>query len=27
VARQLPLERIAERILTSSNAHRREHAV
>ena len=27
VARQLPLERIAERILTSSNAYRREHAV
>lgn len=27
VVRQLPLERIAERILTSSNAHRREHAV
>jgi two-component system, chemotaxis family, protein-glutamate methylesterase/glutaminase len=27
VARQLPLERIAERILTSSNVHRREHAV
>lgn len=27
VARQLPLERIAERILTASNAHRREIAV
>lgn len=27
VARQLPLERIAEHILTTSNAHRREHAV
>jgi two-component system chemotaxis response regulator CheB len=27
VERQLPLERIAERILSSSNAHRREHAV
>jgi two-component system chemotaxis response regulator CheB len=27
VALQLPLERIAERILVSSNAHRREHAV
>ena len=27
VARQLPLERIAERILTSTNAFRREHAV
>lgn len=27
VERQLPLERIAERILTSSNAYRREHAV
>jgi len=27
VARQLPLERIAERIITSSNALRREHAV
>jgi hypothetical protein len=24
---QLPLERIAERIVTSSNAYRREHAV
>jgi two-component system chemotaxis response regulator CheB len=27
VAHQLPLERIAERILASSNAHRREHAL
>jgi two-component system chemotaxis response regulator CheB len=27
VERQLPLERIAERILSSSNVYRREHAV